>query len=287
MILDSFLQYISQNKDLYDAVFFDVDGTLTIAGKKVKNGPETIAFLAENDIPFLLLTNDGNHSAEEKSEILSKSDIYLSPQHLVSSASPLKEYAKENNLIGKDVFVMGSLGTPSYAEKAGLKTVKDTNKIKDCECIIIGENNYNWEKDITTVINFLIQYPEMPIVVANPDSYWPKSAIGIGIGAGGIARFIQTILSEYGIDINPIYLGKPYKPVYISAEHNLQQNYGVTDIDPKRILLLGDSLRSDILGANRMGFVSALILTGITTEKHFDIFDKEPELKPDLIFKSL
>ena len=49
--------------------------------------------------------------------------------------------------------------------------------------------------------------------------------------------------------------------------------------------MLGDSLASDVRGANRAGFTSALVLTGITTPEM--AANADGEFRPGLIFNSI
>ena len=56
---------------------------------------------------------------------------------------------------------------------------------------------------------------------------------------------------------------------------------------PKRILTLGDSLKSDIRGANRLGLTSALVLTGITSEAAVHGLAPDDEKVPDIVFAGL
>ena len=47
-----------------------------------------------------------------------------------------------------------------------------------------------------------------------------------GIGAGGQARCIQLILKEMGVEIEPIYLGKPHAAIYEHTLYELERRFG-------------------------------------------------------------
>jgi HAD superfamily hydrolase (TIGR01450 family) len=283
----SFLKWWKEHCTEYDAIFFDVDGCL-ISGKHALPGAiELIEYLRNTQFPFCLLTNDGNNSIEEKCGIMKRRGLNISTNELISCSSALTPLAKEKGYIDKKFFVMGELGNPDFAELAGIKVVRDTSKIGSCSGIIIGEGSYNWQPNINAVINYYIQEKSSLMIVPNPDSYWPNGLNGeIGIGAGGKARFLCTILREYGIKIKPLYLGKPYNPVYRCALKHLRELFNLPrEVSGKKILMLGDSLLSDIRGANRVGFSSGLLLTGITNMNH--VKKARKNCQPDLIFKSL
>ena len=53
------------------------------------------------------------------------------------------------------------------------------------------------------------------------------------------------------------YFGKPYKKIYQKTLEKIKVK------NKKKIIAIGDSLRTDILGANNFGIDSALVLSGI------------------------
>ena len=125
-------------------------------------------------------------------------------------------------------------------------------------------------------------------MVPNPDIYWPNQRKGISIGAGGKARFICSILEEYGLQIKPVYLGKPYAALFDYAGKILAARYNLADtVFAEKIMVLGDSLFSDIKGANNSGHLSGLLLTGITTLEAVKKIDPGSDRYPDYIFRNL
>ena len=278
----------SGNSDKFDALFLDVDGTLISGRYALPGAVELLNMLRSDQVPFCLLTNDGNHSLEEKSWILKKRGLNVESDEIISCSSVLEDIAEKNNYKGSLFFVLGELGNPDFAELAGFKITRDTGVINECRGIIIGEGSYNWQENINAALNYyILNDSENIMIVPNPDSYWPSSPNGeIGIGAGGKARFIQSLLKEYGIKIKPLYLGKPYKPVYRYALKYLRNKFGISRrLTGKRTLMLGDSILSDIRGANRAGFSSGLLLSGISSVNHINPNKKADN--PDFIFESL
>ncbi len=264
----NFYDWWCEHHHRYRAVMFDVDGTL-IAGPRLMPGADKIiSWLRQHNFPFALLTNDGNHSPQQKSKLLKRCHLDIAPEEIVSCAMALKQYVADADLHGATFFVMGDLGTPCYAEAAGLKVIRDVESIEHCDGIIVGEGFYDWHKNIHAVLNALKMRPQLPFVVPNPDSYWPDSRRPgfVGIGAGGKARFICTILTEMGLEVVPHYLGKPYPDIYHYTVAMLKQRFELpSKLAMSEIIMLGDSLKSDIMGANQVGIDSALVLTGITS----------------------
>lgn len=283
---ESFRQWWRAHNDNYRAILFDIDGTLVAGPRALPGANELLVQLRGMNFPFCLLTNDGNHSLSEKSRIMSDAGLRVDQREIVSCSMALKGFVEKNHYQGNLFFVMGSLGNPCFAEWAGLKVCRDVRKISECKGVIVGEGFYDWHLNINAVFNFLAEYPDRPLVTPNPDSYWPNGKSGeFGIGAGGKTRFITTILEERGIVVKPVYLGKPYRAIYEYAITGLKKRFDLDSIDYSEILMLGDSLKSDMRGANWLGMTSGLVLSGITTPEM--AASAANELKPDLIFSDL
>jgi HAD superfamily hydrolase (TIGR01459 family) len=92
---------------------------------------------------------------------------------------------------------------------------------------------------------------KLPMVCVNPDLAVYRGGVRI-ICAGALAQRYE----ELGGDVR--YEGKPYKEIYGRCFETL----GVTD--KRRVLAIGDSLHTDIAGAEAAGINSALVIeTGL------------------------
>ena len=144
---------------------------------------------------------------------------------------------------------------------------------------------YDWQTEINEVFNYIVENPGARIFVSNPDSYWTYSK-GLGVGAGGVARFICQLAEEAGVETQIIYTGKPYPPIYELVKKRMPEMLPECPLpEMSRLAMLGDSLASDILGANRVGMFSYLLLTGVTTAELAE--SAPPDRKPAKIFDTL
>lgn len=280
-----FTEWWAERHSQFAIALFDVDGTLTGGHHPLPGVTRLLGGLRASNHPFCLLTNDGNHSREEKSALLARAGVEASPEEIVSCSLALNAFSKDNGFVGERFFVMGDLGEPNYAEGAGLVVERDVNRIEDCSGVIVGEGHYDWKTTISAVVNFLLRHPDRPFVVPNPDSCWPDGKNGLGIGAGGKARFVCGVLHDVGVRVNPVYLGKPHRAIFDYAIRTARERFNMSgDVKPESVIMFGDSLKSDILGANQAGFVSALMLTGITDLKQLEAADAEH--RPRHVFDS-
>ncbi|MEI7437982.1 MAG: HAD-IIA family hydrolase [bacterium] len=278
-ILTSLQNWFHARRADFDAVVFDVDGVLILDGRPVPGSLEFVDALRNRQTPLALLTNDGNHSIAEKNAFLRHAGFNFQDGEITSCAHGLVEVASTLGLTGKQVFVAGDFGNPSYATAAGLTPVTGLADMSGCAAILIGEDSYDWQTTIDAIVNHLILHPETPLIVPNPDEYYPRRGGGIHVAAGGTARFIAQIMTSYGRPVAPLFLGKPYRPIFAHNHAVMQQRAGCS-MDARRVLMVGDSLMSDVCGGHDFGYQTALLLTGITRNHHLE----QARLAPDFAF---
>ena len=282
----TFFPWWLKNSADFHALLLDIDGTMVSKDRELPGASTLLEQLRTTSFPFYFLTNDGDNSREEKSTILKNAGLDVSAHEIVSCSLALNNFAEQQQAAGKLYFVMGDLGVPCYAENAGLKVTRDVNDLTECQGVIVGEGEYNWHKVITAVINYFLHNPHGHLLVPNPDTYWPDRHGKIGIGAGGKTRFITMVLQEAGVKLEPLYLGKPYPMIYEYALKLIGERfYDGRKPDYQKVLMLGDSLHSDINGANNIGLKSGLLLSGITTPTLLQSAEKA--MRPIYVFGQL
>jgi HAD superfamily hydrolase (TIGR01450 family) len=265
-----------------DAIVFDIDGVLTIGKAPVPEAVGLLQALRELGFPFSFLTNDGQHSHEQKARHLQSAGLHVAKDEIVSCGDGLTILAESENLKGSLFFLMGDMGIPCYAEGAGLAVTRDVAELGDCRGVIIGEKNYDWETCLNAVINHFVADDGAYLIVPNPDDFYLVAPDRLELASGAPALLIVRILEECGKTVEVRMLGKPYAPIYAYHHRILEARTGRT-IAHDRVMMLGDSLRSDIRGAMDFGYRSGLLLTGITTQKML----AKSEVKPEHVFRHL
>ncbi len=267
-----------------EALLLDIDGVLLSTRRRLPGSRALVKLLDAGGRPFLLITNDGNHSIEEKAGRLQAAGLPVGQDQIVSCGHAIAPLVQSSGMRGQLFFAMGDTGNPCYAGAAGLEVTRDLQRLNQCAGVIIGEENYPWEPVINAVTNYFIDRPQAPLIIPNPDHFYPGPELKIHIAAGGIGRFIQQILKAYGITISPTYLGKPYAPVFRLAHDKLIKRAGRA-IASDKILMVGDNLSADIAGGRAMGYRTALLLTGVTSPASLE--NAGPDELPDMVFDRL
>ncbi len=279
-----FLEWLMDRVEHFDALVFDIDGVLLLAGQPVPGAPAMIDFIRQTGTPFGLLTNDGDRSIPEKNALLQQCGYTFRDEELTSCADGLVDFARQQGwAAGTPVFVAGGVGNPSYVQKAGLREIRDPARLPDCPAAVIADGLYDWQSVCNALVNHCLRHPEFRLLVPNPDDVYPGHDGEVVIAAGAVARFVQQVLHNRGMPCDPIFLGKPYRPIFAHHHAALERRVG-RPIDPARVLMVGDSTASDIRGARAFGYRSALLLTGITQHRHLPPL---PEATPDWIFEAI
>lgn len=282
----TFTEFYIENRQNTDLILFDVDGTLSVGSTPLPGARELLELLKKDRCPFFLLTNDSCHSCQEKARFMQNADLPVTEDNILSAGNALKWWA-DKHYEGGLFYQCGSLGEPSFAAEAGIQVTREAALASQCCGVLIGEGRFDWQRQLETVFNILLKHPELPLITANPDSYWPMpDGCGMGVGSGGLTRFICMLLKDAGILKEPVWLGKPYDPIYQCVYSFFESKFpGVKISDSKRVMMVGDSLASDIRGGNSAGFTTCLVLSGITSLEMAEQADITR--KPAEIFKSV
>ncbi len=147
----------------------------------------------------------------------------------------------------------------------------DINKANIFLMTIYRDENENLDLNEFNELFKIVVQRKMVNICANPD---------LGINQHGVYRYCSGYYAEKIKQLGGkvIYSGKPYEEIYskiLKECHNTPKN---------RMLMIGDTVYTDILAANRLGIDSALVLTGNSREYHID-FDNIDE-KLDSLMKA-
>lgn len=112
-----------------------------------------------------------------------------------------------------------------------------------------------------------------PVLVANPDLVAPREH-GWTLEPGHYARWIER---ESGVRCE--YYGKPFANIFAIARQRLGG-----EIDPSRVLMVGDTLHTDVLGGRAAGFDTALVTDfGVSRGLDLDLVCASIGIRPNIV----
>ncbi len=266
----------------YKVIFFDSFGVLKTYNGLIPGIDNTFRFLAEHDIDFYVLTNDASRGPRELATYFSSRGIEgITEDKIISSGMLAREYLRYKVKDGR-VAYLGTENSAHYIETIGLKTQAigklNLNDIGDINALVLlDDEGFDWNHDINKVIN-LLRKRNIPVIVANTDVAYPVSRDEVSIAIGAIADMIEDIVNK-----KFIRFGKPDAQMFIFAyEHIFYKN----PVDKDKILMVGDTLDTDIMGGNKFGIDTALVLTGNTLPDQATMMIRSTGIIPNYICES-
>jgi len=254
----------------YKAIFFDAFGVLKNYKGLLPGIENTFEYLKEQGQDYYIVTNDASRSPEQLAASYHKLGLHaITPDRIISSGMITKEYI-DLKVDSGIVAYLGTANSANYLENGIIKmlpvsAINDSNISDVNALVLLDDEGFNWFDDLNRTVN-LLRKRTIPAIVANTDNTYPLSKHDVAIAIGGVATMIESILGR-----RFIRFGKPDSQMFIFAYDMLRQKL---DINKKEILMVGDTLHTDILGGNKFGLDTALVLTGNTR-----IDDAETKIK--------
>ncbi|UFH55101.1 TIGR01459 family HAD-type hydrolase [Spirosoma sp. KNUC1025] len=267
----------------YKVIFFDAFGVLKNSEGLLPGIGHTFDWLRETGKDFYVLTNDASRGPHELAESYYRQGFYaITPERIISSGMLAREYLdlKVRNGI---VAYLGTEKSAHYLETTGLTTLPISHvDLKDIDninaLVLLDDEGFDWNTDLTKTVN-LLRKRNIPVIVANTDATYPVSKTRISIAIGAVAKMIEGIVGKQFIRF-----GKPDAQLFMFAYERLEN---AAHIGKRDILMVGDTLKTDILGGNKFGLDTALVLTGNTQPQDAEVLIRSTGIIPTYICKSI
>ncbi len=246
------------------SVVMDMDGVLWRGNNPLPGLVPFFEMLRERQLPFVLATNNSRTSPSNYVKKLeSKGVPGVKEEQIVTSGTATAGYLRTVYPEGTRIHIVGEDGLCEVLEKAGFSLA-----LHDVQIVVAGidfEITYDKLRRATLLIRDGAEF-----IGTNPDVTFP-SPEGLVPGTGSILAALQA-----ATDVKPTIIGKPNLPMFETALHQLETS-------PDSTLMIGDRLGTDILGAQRAGMKTALVLTGVTGRAEL----AESDVQPDGVYEGL
>lgn len=279
MEIDSFLS-IAQN---YKIIFLDSYGVVKNYKGLIPNMQHTFDTLRSQGKIIRIMTNDASRSPERQAERFEEQGLIgLAPSEIITSGMMAKHFLQLKVKEGK-VAYLGTKQAAEYILQANLKSIAvddiDTENMDDITALVfLDDEGFDWYKGINATVN-LLRKKNIPVIVANSDKFYPVAKHDVAIAIGGIARLVENMLSQ-----KFIRFGKPDTQMFSYAFEKINRENEYTKND---VLMVGDTLVTDILGGNKFGIDTALVLTGNTKLEDVERSIRSSGIIPDYVCESI
>ena len=238
----------------------DVDGVLMRRPMVVPGANEFLDVLRRRRVPFRLVTNNSRQRAEEAAADLTACGLPITPAEIVTAAEAMADYVV--GLLGSEpdlrVFPAATPDLLTTFQSRGVPVVAD-----HADLVCLGHNPDLTYERLTQICDEVRRCRRL--VVANLDVTIPSHGGEIP-GVGAIAAAVQAATG-----VVPLNVGKPAPTLLLVAASSM----GLT---PEAVMMIGDRLDTDVLGARRAGMASALVLTGAHGVANVERSDEKPDV---------
>ena len=249
--------------------FIDVQGTLISDKDKspIKGSIEFLSHLNEQNIPYMIVTNNTKKSSKYFYEYLSSIgfdfsfDRYLDPLMLLETRVDKSSVA-------------------AYGADEFLKTLESMGYIfefKNPKTVLVAiKENFN-ANEYAQMINFLLEGASL--VGMHETSIYAKNNKRYP-GVGAILKMLEfATSSSYRV------VGKPSYAFYDEALSRLKKQN--RDAEYEHITMISDDVKGDLGGAKELGMKTIFVTSGKYRSEQEIVPLLEEKLKPDLVYKNM
>ncbi|MDR6867352.1 HAD superfamily hydrolase (TIGR01450 family) [Microbacterium resistens] len=236
-----------------DLVLADLDGVVYAGPGPIPHAVESLLEV-ERTRRLGYITNNAARTDATVAAHLTELGLHVAPDEVVTSPQAAMRLLGGLIPSGSTVLVIGGDGLVVEAEKAGYRVTRSADDAP--QAVVQGfAPEVGWRELAEAA--FALKVPEdeggIPWIATNTDWTIPQ-ARGLAPGNGTLVSAVHTAVGRLAT-----VAGKPETPIFEEA---------VARFGARRPLFIGDRLDTDILGANRAGIDSVLVLTGVDRPKH-------------------
>jgi 4-nitrophenyl phosphatase len=233
-------------------LILDMDGVLWRGSTPIGNLESIFTKIQNQGYKYVLATNNSTLSIEEYKKKLSLFKVLVSSDQVITSSLVTAHYLHTLFPAGGNVFIIGENG---LQHALGERNFSHANK--DVVAVVVGmDRQLSYEKLAQAT---LLIRDGAKFIATNSDRTFPTPQ-GFVPGAGALLSLLST-----ATDVQPEVIGKPAVAMYQYAMDRLQ-------LDPSEILVVGDRLETDILGAQELEINTALVLSGVSKREEAEMW---------------
>jgi glycerol-1-phosphatase len=233
--------------DAFQGVVFDLDGVVYLGDQVVPAAPGALDQVRGLGVRIAFVTNNSYRPPDLVVERLNRLGVKAATGEVLTSAqATVRLLGGRDGLEGVRVMVVGGPGLRQALERAGARLI-DGQAWHDAEVVTVGfdpDLTYAKVRDATLAIRagarFVGSNPDTTL--PTPDGFWP--------GAGATLALLRA-----STGVEPEVAGKPERALLDTA---------AAAIGAGPYLMVGDRVDTDLDGAHRLGWSTALVLSGVT-----------------------
>jgi HAD superfamily hydrolase (TIGR01458 family) len=239
-----------------EGVLLDIDGVLTVSWEPLAGAVETVRWLATNRIEFRLVTNTSSRTRREISMLLGRAEMEVDEAQILTAVTSAARYLADTH------FGLGCFVVNEGDLREDLERVKIVDPDEAGVVLLGGAGPTVGYEDLNTV--FRLAMDGVPIVALHRNLRY-QTADGPALDMGA---FIVGL--EAAADVEVTVVGKPAPAFFAAAARDL-------GVDARHLVMVGDDIHADVLGAQRAGMAGVLVRTGKFRPADLAGIEEEPD----------
>ena len=234
---------------IYEAYFFDLDGTIYLGDQLLPGVQHLFEWLLDLGLPYAFVTNNPTKSVTEYEARLESLGLPAKGRVVTSSTATVHWLARHRK--GAVVYPVCELPLERALRDAGIEISDDPARID----IVIAsfDRSFDYAK-LDIAFRAIVEEDRAILVATNPDRYCPMQT---RLGVPDAAAIIGAIEGCTQVKCTHVF-GKPAPAlVEIAAE--------ILGVCVSNSVMVGDRIYTDIAMAQNAGMDGALVLTGDST----------------------
>ena len=262
--------------DHFDALLLDAFGVINVGPELVPGIISTLDKARNKGITLLVVTNGASNNSFKKLDQLSSLGLEFSDNEIISSRDAAEIFLTLNKPEGP-MGILGNIGNSFEIPNLHCVELEQDYSMFDemKSFVLLGTLHWDplWQE---ILLNSLKDYPR-PLFVANPDLVAPhQNKFSIE------PAYYVSLLIKNGVHL-PFWFGKPFPTIFEIAVNRINELSG-RYVPLSRIGMVGDTLHTDILGANSFGLKSILMTKyGLLRDSNIGEIIKKTNIIPDYI----
>ena len=237
-------------------VIFDLDGVVYRGTEPVPGAPELVDFLHGSGVAVRFATNNSTATRRAYADRLATMGIRAAADEIVTSTSATVEHLRRHAPEVRTVLAIGADGMQAELAEAGLDVTMaaavpggDGGPLgRRFDAVVVGLDPAIDYARLATAMAAVAGGARL--IATNADARYPTPA-GFLPGAGAIVAAVSAATG-----VSPEVIGKPAPAMFRDALE-------AAGVPPAECVVVGDNPDADVVGANRAGCASILVLTGV------------------------
>lgn len=232
--------------DRFEAFVFDAFGVLNSGPRAIPSAARRFRQLQSLGKTVRILSNAATASHSELVGKYRQLGFDITPDQLISSRWLFEQSLIHNPRRGRQGVMARSVPPLKGIDWVPLAHCADERQLDALDGFVLLSTE-GWNEDAQSALGRTLERRPRPVTVANPDLVAPRGNY-LTLEPGYFAHLLMA-----RCDIPVEFFGKPYAPAFHAALESLPS------VRPDNILMVGDTLHTDILGGQAAGMKTLLV----------------------------